>query len=36
MCRVTINGREWRQFDPAKEIAVLPANENRVLVTAYF
>lgn len=36
MRRVTVNGKQWRQFNPAKEIVVLPTGLKHAEVTAYF
>jgi hypothetical protein len=36
MNRVTVNGKEWTDFDPAKEWVVLPALTEKTVVTAYY
>jgi hypothetical protein len=36
MTRVELNGRDWRQFDPEREMITIPADEKEVEVRAYY
>ena len=36
MNRVTVNGKPWDKFDPAKEWVVLPAVKTKTVVVAYY
>ena len=36
MTRVELNGRDWRQFDPEREMIMIPGEENKVNVRAYY
>jgi hypothetical protein len=34
--RVELNGQDWRQFDPEREMITIPGEENEVDVRAYY
>ena len=36
MNRVTVDGKAWENFDPAKEWVILPPLDNRTIVIAYY
>jgi hypothetical protein len=36
MTRVELNGQNWRQFDPERELITIPGDQNKVEVRAYY
>jgi len=36
MTRVELNGQDWRQFDPEREMITIPGEENEIRVRAYY